>query len=725
MKESVFLFGLMLSFFLAEAQKDTLMNFAFEKFNGLLTEEAKSKKNFLVSTARKQIEKVPSLHHSGIRTDGYSVSLTAALPQVLSDNITIASWFALETYPTDTAGFFSLKNTDGMHWVSACVDQFGYPLIGFYSNGTTTYFKGTSIIPKFKWLDVALVIKNSKPELFVDGQKIITAPLQMPDERNVFDSLVIGKDERKKAIGIFPTTYINGIIDEVAVIKGSLNEGDFNTINYENINALTVDLNIPSVRFEKDLNRPKYHLLPAANWTNETHGLIYYKGKYHIFNQKNGNSLTLRRINWGHFSSPDLLNWTEHRPAITPEEGYDELGIWSGHCIIGDNGKPAIIYTGAKNRQFGMCMALPLDDSLLSWQKYAGNPVVKGVPAGYKRTDFRDPYIWKENENYYMAVGFGIDENNSRRGALLLYKSANLKEWNFLHTLFEGDPRNYSSGVFWEMPVVWKENGKYVILVNKVPHSGEPANALYWVGDFINEKFVPDFAMPKKLEVINQLLSPSVAKDKNGLTIAIAIIPDLVTSEAHYEQGWAHLYSIPRVWVVNDGKIKQKPHPALQSLRASHKGFGKKNIPSQKPFLLSTGIRQLEIEIEIDPKNCKRFGFIIGKNPEKEEYTKMYYDFQQQEFAVDKSKSSLNKNIPANGRKGMYHLKKKSKIKIRMFIDGSVVEVFINDQDAFTTRIFPLHNKSNQVELYCEGGDIQLVNANIWKLKESHNRSDF
>ncbi|MCB9347908.1 MAG: hypothetical protein H6573_10425 [Lewinellaceae bacterium] len=57
----------------------------------------------------------------------------------------------------------------------------------------------------------------------------------------------------------------------------------------------------------------KYHLLPAANWTNETHGLIYHQGKYHIFNQKNGTNVFLGQINWGHYSSPDLLQWTEHR----------------------------------------------------------------------------------------------------------------------------------------------------------------------------------------------------------------------------------------------------------------------------------------------------------------------------------------------------------------------------------------------------------------------------
>lgn len=42
------------------------------------------------------------------------------------------------------------------------------------------------------------------------------------------------------------------------------------------------DLSIPASRFMTDYNRPKYHLMPAANWTNESHGLIYFNGMYHV-----------------------------------------------------------------------------------------------------------------------------------------------------------------------------------------------------------------------------------------------------------------------------------------------------------------------------------------------------------------------------------------------------------------------------------------------------------
>ena len=63
-------------------------------------------------------------------------------------------------------------------------------------------------------------------------------------------------------------------------------------------------------------------------------------------------------------------------------------------------------------------------------------------------------------------------------------------------------------------------------LVNRVPHKGIPARCQYWIGDFKNEKFIPDNPVPQNLEVINRLLSPSVVETPEGDVAAIAIIPD-------------------------------------------------------------------------------------------------------------------------------------------------------------------------------------------------------
>ncbi|MFV0591272.1 MAG: GH32 C-terminal domain-containing protein [Draconibacterium sp.] len=664
------------------------------------------------------------MSRKGLRTDGYSTFFKHQFKKEITAPVSVDGWFALETYPTDTAGFFSITQ-DSLNWISVCVDQFGEPMISVCNQGEISWYPSNIKVEKFKWLNVVLSVSAKTINLYLNGEIIVVAGGESFKQPDSFTRLLIGRDTREKKVHIFPVTYINGIIDEVTIWNKALSKSDLDKNKIELLVENTQKIEIPESRFKDDFNRPKYHLLPAANWTNETHGLIYYKGEYHIFNQKNGSNVYLGQINWGHFSSPDLVHWIEHRPALSPEPGYDQLGIWSGHCVLDDQENPVIIYTGGDGGANGMCLAFPKDSSLVEWEKYDGNPVIDGSPRQYTRKDFRDPYVWKENDTWFMIIGFGIEDKGVKKGTVLLYQSSDLKSWEYIQPLFIGDPDKDGSGIFWEMPVFWKMNGKYILSVNPIPYDGKPAIAIYWVGDFVNNHFVPDHKMPQKLEVINRMLSPSVALDENEQTTAIAIIPDLIQGELQMKQGWTHLYSIPRTWDLVNGKIYQKPHPAIKRLRKNQTSFSEQEIPPGQNLVVSSGKHQLEILAKIVPQDCERFGFNIGKSPENEEVTPIYFDLKNDKLLVDLTRSSKNEQIHKRIESGDYRLKKNELVELHMFIDGSVVEGFINGKDAFTTRIFPEFENSNEVELFSEGGNAKLLEMNVWELESSGNKTDF
>jgi sucrose-6-phosphate hydrolase SacC (GH32 family) len=567
---------------------------------------------------------------------------------------------------------------------------------------------------------VSLSIDNNEVNLMINGELVVSKEIHL--ENVEFQNIAIGRKSDEEFLhDLFPVSRINGIIDEVKLWNKRI---DLEFSEFEG-KASCPDLSIPKSRFENDFHRPKYHILPAANWTNESHGLIYHNGRYHIFNQKNGTNLYLGQINWGHFSSPDLVQWTEHRPVLTPEEGYDQYGIWSGHAIKDDSGKPVIFYTGGNGMEFGMCLAYPKDDNLLEWTKFEGNPVVQGPPKEFVRKDFRDPFVWRENDSWYMMVGFGIVEDNIEKGALLLYKSKDLQNWTYLHELYKSEQDVYDTGVFWEMSIFRKFGDKYVLLVNPIPYKGKPAIALYWVGEFVNERFIPDNKIPQKLELINRLLSPSISTDEEGNTIAIGIIPDLIHPKLQLKQGWTHVFSIPRIWELNNGNILQSPHPALKRLRDSAVNFNPQLLTQGKNLELIQGKHQVEIEAEINTSNTSRFGFIIGKSEEHDEETKVYFDLSRNHLIIDKSKSSKTELIENNIETGDFVNGQNEILKIHLFIDGSVVEGFINDKDAFTTRIFPKYESSNTIELFVESGEIYIENLKVWPLKSSDNVTEF
>lgn len=678
------------------------------------------KMEFNLHSVRNNIEITGGITGKGLRTDGYSCWLNAKINS--KNHLSgISGWFALESFPTDTAAFFVLKDSVQNKSISICTDRFGQLLIGSSNANKFKYISTGRKIECFKWINLALSVDGGKPCCWLNSARVEGDYSGISVPQNISE-ILIAKDIRDRKIWISDVTCVNGIVDEIKLWNMAVDAKNLQT----EVAALSTKkpvLAIPESRFINDFSRPKYHLLPAANWTNETHGLVYYNNNYHIFNQKNASNLMLRQINWGHFSSPDLIHWTEHKPILSPEPGFDENGIWSGHVVLNDDGTPTAFYS-AGGAKFGVGMALPKDPDLMEWGKYEDNPIILGQPEGFTRTDMHDPYLWKVGDKWYMCIGFGLEKDGKKNGALLLYSSRDLKKWEYQHLLFEGTPEIDHSGVFWEMPVFQKIGKKYILLVNKVPNKGIPARALYWIGDFVNEKFIPDNPIPKNLEVINRLLSPSLVTDKDGLLTAIAIIPDEIGGEATFTHGWTHLYSIPRVWSLKENRIIQSPHPALKALREEQKLFQNQQVVSFKPLLISTGRQQVEIEATIEPNSSKKFGFIVGENPDHSEYTRIYYDTETREMVVDQAHSSLKEHIPLNIRKDTYNLDFSKPVNLHLFIDGSVVEVFVNKEDAFTTRIFPLKESSNQVEIFSEEANITST-INVWNLKSAQVKTDF
>lgn len=654
----------------------------------------------------------------GIRTDGYSCWLSINTDKPLTVSA-ISGWFAIESYPTDTAAFYGLRNKH-KQTVSICTDRFGKVMIGLGKDDNYTYIPTNGHVERFKWMHICMIDSSEGISYFLNGVRLQTEQAVNANLQEI-EEIKIARDFREKSIGIHNVTSINGIIDEFKLHTTPL-KTNYPEKEFKRLGDKTPILAIPSSRFAGDFSRPTYHLLPAANWTNETHGLFLHNGRYHIFNQKNASNLFLGQINWGHFSSPDLINWTEHKPAITPDHEYDMNGIWSGHAVINDEGVPTLIYTTG-GEKMGVGLAFPVNSELTEWKKFEGNPVISGQPEGYTRTDLRDQYVWKEGNTWYMIIGFGVVSEGVEKGAVLLYKSIDLKQWEFIHTLYEGNPQVDDSGIFWEMPLFFKTAGKYVLLVNKVPHRGVPARALYWTGDFKDERFIPDNPVPRNLEVINRLLSPSLSYDKDGQLTTIAIIPDEIGSRAAYQHGWTHLYSIPRVWNVQNGKIEQTPHPALEQLRVERQVINHTLVKNQSPLFIGSNL-QMEIKVKITPGESKRYGFTLHKNPDNSEYSQIYYDVATNEIVVDQRKSSFKKDIPLQVRRDVYPLESGKPEDFHLFIDGSVVEVFINGKEAFTTRIFPLYKESNQVEVFTVGGDLQ-IEGEWWKMQSAQMKTNF
>lgn len=77
--------------------------------------------------------------------------------------------------------------------------------------------------------------------------------------------------------------------------------------------------------------RPQFHFTPPEKWMNDPNGMVYYKGKYHLFYQYYPDSTIWGPMHWGHAISEDLIYW-QHLPiALYPDSiGY----IFSGSAVV-------------------------------------------------------------------------------------------------------------------------------------------------------------------------------------------------------------------------------------------------------------------------------------------------------------------------------------------------------------------------------------------------------
>jgi beta-fructofuranosidase len=304
-------------------------------------------------------------------------------------------------------------------------------------------------------------------------------------------------------------------------------------------------------KFLNDKHRPIYHFLPPQNWMNDPNGLIQWNGKYHLFYQHNPYDAVWGNMTWGHAISDDLIHWQDMPLAIerTPNT-YDANGIFSG-CAVDNNGVATVLYTGTtgeRNELQTICVATSHDDDLRTWQKYEGNPVLLAPPEGFKAKDcFRDPYVWREGDTWYMVLGAG--RPNGSEG-VLLYRSLDLYQWEYLHPLIESTAQNDN---IYECPNFFPLGNKWVLLVSVMPVS----HVEYFIGTFENLYFTPE---QHGRFVDGTFFAPLSFLDGSGRRLLMGWIPEQRPIEGHQAAGWAGVMSLPvKLSLAPDSKLLQTP----------------------------------------------------------------------------------------------------------------------------------------------------------------------
>lgn len=443
-----------------------------------------------------------------------------------------------------------------------------------------------------------------------------------------------------------------------------------------------------------DPHRPRYHFLPPNNWMNDPNGLIYWQGQYHLFYQHNPNNPFWGDIHWGHAVSNDLVHWKDLPLALIPDRSpVDDGGCWSG-CAIDHNGVPTFFYTGVKNGVQGTCIATG-GANLVRWQKDAANPVVVSPQLpGYNQKDYRDPYVWCEGDTWYQVIGTEVHG----RGEVLLYRSSNLRNWEYLHPLIPDEIRSQlgDGADICECPNFFKLGDKYVLIFsvwrNNVLHY-----PVAFVGEFKNLRFYPEHM--QRLDWGQYCFYAPLTFQANNTRLMFGWLQEQRSKEEQIEAGWSGVMSLPRVLSVEEGKLKTDFAPELQSLR-------KEKVELVDLFDDSRAIEglksdRLELRTTFTKNTAQRSGIALHHGNEK---VQVYVDWTEKEIVVD-SGSNVYRGAFTNFT---------DRVDVHLFADNSVLEILANREVALTCRVYPKH-VGGLVELYSAGGESK-VRFEAWNL---------
>ncbi len=313
--------------------------------------------------------------------------------------------------------------------------------------------------------------------------------------------------------------------------------------------------------------RLKYHVMPPAGWMNDPNGLVYFKGKYHLYYQYNPYDTRTGKMCWGHAVSEDLVTYSEGGVALAHDGAHES--VFSGGAIETD-GTITAYYTlhfecGETKTEEVYAGASVDGNAFSNVTKVFDNET---LPENISRTDFRDPCPVKIGDTYYVFVGGKDTLKNAGVIVVLGGKSPEKLEYKFYIGPF------CELGDMGECPSYFKVNGKDVLLASgcRVQERGNDfknTNAsVFIVGDLDFEKGEMKVDFIKEIDKGDAFYAPQFVRGADKpVMIAWFETWDKPYPTNDMGHGWVGAFTMPRIIEYKNGDIFQSPVDGLNAYR--------------------------------------------------------------------------------------------------------------------------------------------------------------
>lgn len=545
-----------------------------------------------------------------------------------------------------------------------------------------------------RWVRLAAVADEAELRLYVDGRCVASIPWQTGFPAVPDHGWIVGR-----RAGSYDDAACGPIRDVRVTAEVEVPAGAPGLPDLDVVEALA------SYR-RPDPNRPEYHFMPPAYWMNEPHGAIQVGDVHHVFYQANRRGPFWGGIEWGHATSKDLVHWTHLPPALRPDQvDIAPDGIWSGSSVLDDNGEPLLFFTAGdfgRTPDQAVAVARPVGDSWVADEKVLLELPVTVGGHSLMPGQFRDPFVWREAAGWFMVVGAGVV---GRGGTAVLYRSADGVSWGDpVDLLLIGEPEY---GEMWELPVLLPIKGddgeqKHVLLVcpwwREVP-PGRVVEVVYWVGRWDGDAFTPDHEEPRRFDYGRHFTGPSGNVLADGRTILWSIAQDGRAPDVQRRGAWAHNAGLPLELSLAAGNdLAIQPVRELSGLR--------QELLAESPRAVGGMALELELHAELADEVLVRLSDPAGGL-----HAEIHVDARA--LGVTRP-GAASYDIWSPDEDASGPVKVDGECRLRVFVDHSMVEVYLNESRSLTTRIDV--SAGPPVLEPVVGPATQVTSCRVWRL---------
>ncbi len=456
---------------------------------------------------------------------------------------------------------------------------------------------------------------------------------------------------------------------------------------------------------ETDKSRPLYHFRAPSQWMDDPNGIIFHDGWYHMMYSLNPHSAEHRAgmvyktavrvwdpnsedwtggiTVWGHARSRDLVHW-EHLPiAVYPSIDKGEHFVWFGCTVINDEGIPMATYTAVgpdlRPEDTAQQWAAIGSPDLMSWKPLPSNPMIDyDVHNGEVIGEWRDPFVFKAAGRTFMVLGGRKKQADGEgRAVVALYEATNpsFTKWVYRGIIFT-HPRSTVPSA--ECPNLFKLDGKWVMFVS--PH----AEVEYYVGELDLENYTFSVEGSGVVDHSRNFYATNVLFDGDGRAVCWGALVGFTDTI-----GWNCCVSLPRELKLEGGKLVQRPVQELDALLDETINIeGSVEARTELSVGKVAEVQALEISCSFDHAADESFGLRIRN------------DNSFLDIAVSQDELQLGTLTAKVHRNG-------TKTELRLFIDRTVAEIFLNSETC-AAKVIPLMHGAADISIWSSKSAVQF-----------------